>query len=112
MPPSRMYYKEITWARSQGIVDGWPDGTFRPTEPIERGAIAAFLYRASGRPSSGTSNSFRDVPANHQFAREITWLASTGISTGWPDGTFRPKDPVARDAMAAFMVRWMTHRGI
>ncbi|MFC7376035.1 S-layer homology domain-containing protein [Brachybacterium sp. GCM10030267] len=112
MPPSRMYYKEITWAHAEGIVEGWSDGTFRPTASIERGAVAAFLYRASGRPSSGTSNPFRDVPSNHQFAKEISWLASTGISTGWSDGTFRPVEPIARDAMAAFMIRWMEERGL
>lgn len=109
---STMYYKEICWGRSEGIVAGWPDGTFRPTDPVERGAVAAFLYRASGSPSSGTSSGFDDVPRDHQFAREITWMSQTGISTGWPDGTFRPKDPVARDAMAAFMVRWMDERGL
>ena len=112
MPSTRQHYKEVMWGYSEGIVEGWPDGTFRPTAPIERGAAAAFLYRASGRPSAGTSNSFTDVPSTHQFAREITWLASTGITTGWPDGTFRPVDPIARDAMAAFMIRWMEHRGI
>src|SRR5699024_8330329 len=109
---SRMYYKEITWAHAEGIVDGWPDGTFRPTASIERGAVAAFLYRASGEPDSGTSSGFSDVPSGHQFAREITWLASTGITTGWSDGTFRPVASIARDAMAAFMIRWMEHRGI
>lgn len=112
LSPSTMYYKEITWARSEGIVEGWPDGTFRPTEAVQRGAVAAFLYRASGSPSSGTSSGFGDVPRGHQFAREISWLASTGITTGWPDGTFRPDEPIARDAMAAFMIRWMDHQGI
>lgn len=112
MPAGRMYYKEICWAHAQGIVEGWPDGTFRPTASIERGAVAAFLYRASNARGSSRTTPFRDVPASHQFAREIAWLAKTGISTGWPDGTFRPLAPIDRDAMAAFLVRWMAHRGI
>lgn len=106
MPPSRRYYKEITWAHAKGITTGWSDGTFRPTAPVERGAVAAFLYRASGATATSTSNSFKDVPSNHKFAKEITWLAKTGITNGWSDGTFRPLDPIARDAMAAFMIRW------
>ncbi|MCS6711215.1 S-layer homology domain-containing protein [Brachybacterium sp. EF45031] len=110
---STMYSREIAWAAAQGIVTGWPDGTFRPTAPVQRAAVAAFLYRAAGAKATdqGLESGFRDVPPTHQFAREITWLASTGISTGWPDGTFRPWDPITRDAMAAFMLRWLAFLG-
>ncbi|WP_284329306.1 S-layer homology domain-containing protein [Demequina litorisediminis] len=33
------------------------------------------------------------------------WLAKKGITTGWPDGTFRPRDNISREAMAAFLYR-------
>ena len=112
MPRSRQFYKEITWAHSEKIVEGWPDGTFRPTASVERGAVAAFLYRASEATATSTSNKFSDVPSRHQFGKEITWLVSQGITNGWPDGTFRPVDPINRDAMAAFMIRWMKQRGL
>ena len=39
------FYKEISWLAEQGITSGWEDGTFRPVTPIERGAMAAFIYR-------------------------------------------------------------------
>lgn len=48
---------------------------------------------------------FSDVPNGTAFGTEIAWLAETGITTGWSDGTFRPHEPVARDAMAAIMHR-------
>lgn len=52
---------------------------------------------------------FTDVPLTSQFAREITWLAGTGISRGWDNGdgtsSFRPVSPVNRDAMAALLHR-------
>ena len=48
---------------------------------------------------------FSDVPNGTAFGTEIRWLADEGISTGWTDGTYRPLEPVARDAMAAFMHR-------
>ena len=74
--------------------------------------MAAFLYRLAGSPeySAPGVSPFGDVPADSQFYKEISWLASTGISTGWAmeDGTkqFRPLDSVARDAMAAFLYRY------
>lgn len=33
-------------------------------------------------------------------------MHSMGITTGWPDGTYRPDAPVNRDAMAAFFYRY------
>ena len=43
--PSNMFYKEISWMQVSGISTGWNDDTFRPYQPIDRGAIAAFIYR-------------------------------------------------------------------
>ncbi|MDO5662210.1 MAG: S-layer homology domain-containing protein [Brachybacterium sp.] len=109
---STMFYREMTWAHAQGITNGWPDGTFRPTAPVERGAVAAFLHRAAGSPPpAGDAPTFRDVPARHQFATEIAWMAGAGITRGWPDGTFRPRAHITRDAMAAFVLRWMDATG-
>jgi len=53
---------------------------------------------------------FSDVPANSQFADDIAWLAGTGITTGYSDGTFRPSASVDRQSMAAFLYR-LTHDG-
>ena len=49
--------------------------------------------------------SFTDIPSNAPFFSEITWLGSTGVSTGYGDGTYRPLNSVNRDAMAAFLYR-------
>ncbi|OEU77501.1 MAG: hypothetical protein BA872_08305 [Desulfobacterales bacterium C00003060] len=49
---------------------------------------------------------FWDVPPTHTFFREINNLARSGVTTGWPDGSFRPSWSVTREAMAAFMSRF------
>jgi hypothetical protein len=89
------------------IATGYADGTFRPAEPVSREATAAFLYRYSGSPAytPPKTSPFKDVPTTSQFYKQVTWLASKGITNGYADGTFRPKDPVARDAMAVFLYR-------
>jgi len=48
---------------------------------------------------------FTDVPADHPFAEEIDFVANAGIAEGFPDGTYRPGQPVSRQAMAAFLER-------
>lgn len=67
--------------------------------------MAAHLHRLYGGATPARPASFTDVGPDHPFATEIAWLAETGITTGWSDGTFRPHEPVARDAMAAIMHR-------
>ncbi len=112
--PGMEHYDAIIWAYQQGIARGWWDGTFRPTQAIDRDAMAAFIYRYAGEPEvpQPTTAPFRDVPAGSQFAREIAWLKSEGISTGWPDGTYRPGTPMNRDAMAAFLYRLVNEQQI
>lgn len=105
--PSTMYYKEIEWAASTGITTGWPDGTFRPTTPVARDAMAAFLYRRAGSPAITVpaTSSFTDVGTDNMYRTPIEWMKATGVSTGWADGTYRPLDATNRDAMAAFLHR-------
>lgn len=105
--PSNQFYNEIRWLAAQGISTGYTDGTFRPLAPVNRDAMAAFLYRYNGTPAvPSTAPTFPDVSTGNQFYNEIRWLAATTITTGYPDGTFRPVTPITRDAMGAFIYRY------
>jgi hypothetical protein len=99
---------EILWMYDRDLTDGWPDGTFRPYQPISREAVAAFMYRMAGRPAftPPAVSPFHDVPTSHQFYREIAWMAQAGLAEGWGDGTFHPSEPISREAMAAFLHRY------
>ncbi len=101
------FYTEMAWLAEKKIATGYDDGTFRPLEPVKRDAMAAFLYRLVGSPSfeAPTTSPFTDITPETQFYKEMAWLAAARISTGWPDRTFRPLEPVNRDAMAAFLYR-------
>ena len=105
---------EIRWLASSGISTGYPDGTFRPMYEVKRQDMAAFLFRLaklwgrvddSWQPAEEQKAAFSDVNENTPHYREIMWLAASGISTGYPDKTFRPMLSVARQDMAAFLFR-------
>lgn len=108
--PGDPFYKEIHWAKSRGLLNGWDDGTFRPTAPITRDATAALLYRTAGSPAYSTpgGSSFTDLGPREPFYKEIHWLRASGITTGWDDGTFRPGASTDRGAMAAFLHRFVS----
>ena len=108
VPKSHPFYKEIEWMAARGITTGYGDGTFRPSDSVNRDAMAAFFYRYANSPqfAAPAASPFKDVPANSQFYKEIAWLAEQGITKGWDDGTYRPGEPIHRDAMAAFLYRY------
>lgn len=108
----------ISWLYSTGVTTGWVVAggvEFRPYETVRRCDMAAFLYRMAGapyfEPTEGDRAKFSDVDENSYHAKEIWWLASTGISTGFSDGTFRGMDTVARCDMAAFLKRLVAYMG-
>ncbi|MGH1979088.1 S-layer homology domain-containing protein [Rothia sp. L_38] len=105
--PNTGFYQEINWMRTSGISTGWEDGTYRPWATMNRDAMAAFFYRLAGSPHfiPPTVSPFRDITPYSNFYKEITWLRTTGITTGWTDGTYRPLTPVTREALASFLYR-------
>lgn len=114
--PTDMFFKEIIWITARNISTGWDEGSgtrsYRPGQPVNRDAMAAFMYRLAGRPAFNPPavSPFADVSKDNVYYHEITWLAAQDISTGWTEAdgtkTFRPVQPVNRDAMAAFMYRF------
>ncbi len=103
---------DIAWLAETGISTGYPDNTFRGMAAVCRQDMAAFLRRLAAREGvggaaswSGEPGGFPDVGATADHAADIAWLAATGVSTGYPDGTFRGMAAVARQDMAAFLHR-------
>lgn len=106
---STTHAEDIWWLASEEISSGYSDKTFRGTSAAARQDMAAFLWRASNLPSYRASaedkEAFTDVNEDTSHAQDIWWLAAKGISTGYPDGTFKGQDTVVRQDMAAFLYR-------
>ena len=107
--PDHPFCPEIRWMGEEGVSTGWPDGTYRPTVPVSRQAMAAFTYRllnpGAGPAPACSTMPFTDVATTNPYCGEITWMRDEGITAGYADGSFRPAAPVSRQAMAAFLYR-------
>jgi subtilisin len=89
-----------------------PENTFNPDEHMPRGEVAAFLttvmrypqrYRGGVLPAELRVNlPYSDI--HDHWARNYIYLAVVnGAMTGFPDGTFRPEDPITREETAALI---------
>jgi hypothetical protein len=111
VPVTARFAGDIAWLKNQRVTTGYAEGGFHPTATISRAAAAAFLYRAAHdgtNPEIPTAKPFTDVPTSSPFAGDIAWLKAQHITTGYPDGTYRPSNHITREAVAAFLHRAAT----
>ncbi|MCC6026465.1 MAG: S8 family serine peptidase, partial [Caldimicrobium sp.] len=105
---------EITWVKNRGITTGYPDGTYRPENPVKRSEMAAFIIRAiEGEPTSYNVNPyFADVPPTHWAFKYVQRVRERGIAQGYP-GTnlYGPEDNVTREQMAKMLIMALVSQG-
>jgi hypothetical protein len=77
------------------IIKGYPDGTFRPDQPITRAEFAALLNKAFDLKPIREGRRFKDVPKNYWAADVIQKAYRSGFLSGYP-GSFGPKQNLLR----------------
>jgi tripartite motif-containing protein 71 len=102
--PDNVHAVSIARLAEAGVTTGYPDGTYRPELRVTREQMATFLTRALGLdPVPGAR--FLDVSPDSVHAGAINAMADAGITGGYPDGTFRPKQEITRAQMATFLAK-------
>ncbi|MEO9247693.1 S-layer homology domain-containing protein [Citricoccus nitrophenolicus] len=108
VPPNHNFYEEIAWATTNGVVNGYKDGTFRSSKNMTRAEVAAVLYRqADSDYTAPVTSPLKDVikgRTNHYEA--ISWMVDEKITTGRVNGNFDPAANVTRAELATFLQRY------
>lgn len=68
----------VAYGQLHSWINGYPDGTFRPNQPITRAEAAKLINRVTGRSLrvQAIVTQFTDVPASHWAYREIVSAAN------------------------------------
>lgn len=88
---------------ARGILTGTTDGDLELTRHVTRAELLTVLHRTAGAPAA-SRQCFEDVAPEAWYAEAVCWGAATGVTTGYPDGSFRPERDVGlAEALAALL---------
>ena len=117
VPPDYFAYLYIESGFHAGILSGFDPATcashglgnpcYLPNLPITRGQLVRLIFNAAGYvPITTIPHCFPNYP---DYANPIyDTLCARGIIHGYPDGTFRPNNPIRRDEAAQILYKAIT----
>ncbi len=85
------------------VVNGYPDGTFKPDQAITRAELAKIISKAFNyQPVKDSSIADTD---GHWAAAYMNALAGQKVMNSFSDGKFQPEKTVSRAQLTTFMAR-------
>ncbi|MCA9385589.1 S-layer homology domain-containing protein [Candidatus Dojkabacteria bacterium] len=108
IPNGHTFCVYIEYLLYQGVLSENP--SYNPEDTLNRGQLAKMIVTSLQLPEDTSGDKFPDVPSNHTFFSPIMTLKNSGIIGGYPDGDFKPDNPVTRGALMKFIVNAAKHK--
>ncbi|MBL0387414.1 S-layer homology domain-containing protein [Tumebacillus sp. ITR2] len=104
--PSPWAQTPVRIVKGLQVMQGDPDGDFRPLEELTRQEFATVLSRVLELDTTGTSgSSFQDVSTADWGIRQIEAVRAAGLMMGDSSGHFYPNDNITREEIAVVLIR-------
>jgi N-acetylmuramoyl-L-alanine amidase len=103
VPTSHPAHDAIEYLAAAKVISGFEPGVFGPGRSLTRAQGAKILVGQRGIPPAGSRSGFMDVDSI--YAPFVDAAAAKGWITGYPDGRFRPYEPLQRQHMTVILVR-------
>lgn len=88
----------------QGLIKGYPDGSFRPNNNITRAEFITLVNKVYGYTST-VPITFTDVKRSDWYYNSVAIAVAAGYISGYPDGTMKPDNPISRKEAASFIMK-------
>ncbi len=110
------YVDAVAWAYENGIVSGYPDGTFGVGKDIERREFAMMLYNYAKYKLYKTTqeadmSQFVDAADADWALKYMTWAVGAGVMSGQKGGILNPLGNADRATAATMMVNFLKSYG-
>lgn len=84
----------------RNLIAGFPDGTFRPADPMTRAEFATQLAQLFNLPLERSrlvgETLYTDMTPSHWAYGNVQQAVQMGFLSGYPDGTFLPDQTISR----------------
>lgn len=112
--PGHWAEDDVTLLATKLLVQGTPEGLFKPEDEVSRAEFAALLTRALGLRHAGgaAAAAFSDVLANDWYADEVALAVEAGLIRGYENGEFRPNAAITREEMSVMLARALETAGV
>ena len=87
---------DIEYMSEKGVVEGYPDGKFKPSGNLTRAEFAALISRFAKLEKSDAENPFLDLDNSHWAYEDILSLNGSGLMQGYEDSTYRAENAITR----------------
>ena len=87
---------DIEYMSEKGVVNGYPDGEFKPSGNLTRAEFAALISRFAKLEKTDKENPFPDLDKSHWAYEDILRLSASGLMQGYEDGTYRTENNITR----------------
>ncbi|MBU0668238.1 beta-propeller domain-containing protein [Patescibacteria group bacterium] len=102
---SHVNYEAINYLKNNGIIEGYPDGNYKPENNINRAEFVKILMGAvfnydPQKDSAGsgayktTGLTFSDIKAGEWYIPYLREAVEKNVISGYPDGTFHPEKEI------------------
>ncbi|MFA5839889.1 MAG: S-layer homology domain-containing protein [Candidatus Margulisiibacteriota bacterium] len=89
-----------------GYIEGYPDNSFNPDNPVTRGELATWLARVNGLATAKLKKDpFLDVPKEHWRAPYIVATVNKGYMSKMPGNVFGVDEPISRAEAAKIALK-------
>ena len=104
------YYDAVKFNFERGYITGYSNGTFGPSNNIQRQDFALILARIAGADLSayeGQNGGFSDVPTNTYYSAAVAWAKDRGIVTGYSADNFGVGTYITREQISLILCRYL-----
>jgi hypothetical protein len=91
------------------VIAGFPDGTFRPNDPVTRAQFAAMVRKAFNKNKIRNAVNFVDLSSTYWAYSAIREAYEMGFLSGYPGNVFRPTQNIPREQVLVSLANGLNY---